>query len=237
MTLAATGQAGGVNRPSAINFDGTDDRVEVNDNATLDVGTSDFSIVCWLYTNATNAIQRVMNKWETAIPKGWLLNVHEAAVGVNTAGSLRFRMHDGTTSVDVTVAGGIVATTFYQVAVTVDRDSATGLKFWVNTAQAGANKDPTPAQLSLSNAAKLGMGVIPDALGNYLAGRMNGARLFNKALTQVELADLYWNRLKNLSNQLGRWDLDEGTGTIATDLTLTQNGALVGSPAWVDVNG
>lgn len=69
------------------------------------------------------------------------------------------------------------------------------------------------------------------------AGMMDEARVWNRALTQVEIQANMNSALTSGGGLIGRWGLEEGAGTAAADSAApAQNGTLANGPAWVTVD-
>jgi len=73
--------------------------------------------------------------------------------------------------------------------------------------------------------------------GFYMTGRLDEIRLWDVALSQVEINN--WMCIPidlthpNYSNLMGYWQLNEGTGTTTTDLSINgNNGTLFGGALW-----
>ena len=71
--------------------------------------------------------------------------------------------------------------------------------------------------------------------GFNFSGIIDDARLYSRALSAMEIADLYNSTTVSGSGLVGLWHLDEGSGTDASDSSNNGNhGTLVNSPAWVE---
>ena len=186
-TLAngATFTAGQVGQ--AFSFDGLDDFVSVPDAPSLDVGTADFSLDAWIKTTSTG-LQNIVDK-----------RVDNRPVSINGyslftfGGFLSFQMADsvgaGFTNFFSTalVADGV----FHHVAVTVDRDSATGGKLYVDGVVV-LTFDPTlrPGTLDNSGDFRIGRIATPN-VGNteaFFSGLIDEVEIYNRALTAGEIA-------------------------------------------------
>jgi len=87
---------------SSLNFDGTDDYVDMGDPASgaLDFGTGDFSVSYWgKYISIAAGGVRQVSKRPTSSGAGW-------SVGLATTGLLHYRLDDGTTSVETSFGTG-----------------------------------------------------------------------------------------------------------------------------------
>ena len=109
----------------AIDFDGVDDYVEYGDKETLNMGTSDFSIVAWIkcakYIPPDWEGQIVSKLYELAPRHGYLLGVRGALDAANVAKPI-FRIGLGTdVSVHLFGTSPINDDIWHHLAVTVNR--------------------------------------------------------------------------------------------------------------------
>ncbi len=192
---AVAGQVGG-----ALQFDGVNDRVAVADNAALDFGSSpsgDFSVDLWVRTTDTGGVKILVEKRSgAAAPRGYSLYL------VN--GSLGFQLADGTGPGSCGTSPGVGCTNYgsgvsiadgnwHFVAVTVDRDAVDGGRWYVDGVEVGTRFNPTFRTGSLANSGPLHLGSrSPDFGGDgFLAGTLDEVELFGRALTPVEIRNLY----------------------------------------------
>jgi hypothetical protein len=174
----ATGMFGG-----ALTFDDTADFLSSPDSPGLNVGTGSFTVAAWVKPSGTTA-DRVLNKWNGTI--GWLFDINTGNGGAASPAAVRLKMSDGTNTVDQSTNASLVAGAWTHVAATVDRTSKE-LKFYANGVQIGTTVNITALTGTLTNAASLGIGTIPSALGNYYGGALDEVRLYTAALTQAQV--------------------------------------------------
>jgi hypothetical protein len=179
----------------ALSFDGTDDYISVADPASgvLDFGTGDFSISVWVKVMSSNS-GRLINKWNGSSSEGWILDVNTTTGGSNSAGHIRFRMRDtAENNFDYAHNVSIHDGEWHHIAVSLDRDSTTGLVLYKDGAVAGAAQDPTSVSGSLSIAGALNMGALPSVVGGeaYFSGSIDEVRIYNRALSAAEITALY----------------------------------------------
>jgi hypothetical protein len=191
----AAAQATAANQPAttpglfsgALLFNGTSDYLSAPDAAGLNVGTGNFTVAAWVRPSGTKA-NRVVNKWNGTI--GWIFDINTGAGGAVSAGTVRFKMSDGTaaTTVDQSANAGLAVGAWTHVAVVVDRGAKT-LKFFANGVQVGSTVATTLTG-TLTNTAVLGIGSIPSSLGNYYGGALDEVRLYTSALAPADLMSL-----------------------------------------------
>ena len=180
-----TWTAGQVN--GALSFDGVNDYVQVADNNALDFGTGDFSISTWVKTTDSSGIDVLLDKRvEASGPvQGYVL--------YNYNGKLGFQLADGVGSGWTNYVSNVSITdgNWHQVTVTIDRDSTTGGKWYVDGVQVGTF-NPTGRQGSLSNSKPLTIGRRSDSSwAGYFKGSLDEVQLFNKSLSASEVSSLF----------------------------------------------
>ena len=115
---------------------------------------------------------------------------------------------------------------FYHVVGVVDRSAGTTKIYvdgkLVNTATFTAG---TAAREFGTNPWLLGISKIASASYRWAAqGTLDDARIYNRALTATEIAELY--------GLMGHWKMDEGSGSTATDSTAFANDATLYGATW-----
>jgi len=100
-------------------FDGTGDYLSIADNAVLRLGTSAFTIECWIYRSASGAAHSIAAKGGATT--GWLLEV--------TSGNLLQFTH-GTTTIAST--GTVSANTWVHVAAVREGTGSNQFKLYIN---------------------------------------------------------------------------------------------------------
>lgn len=71
-----------------------------------------------------------------------------------------------------------------------------------------------------------------NASGRYFDGDIYDVRVYNEALTDAEIEDLYLGNTVDDTNLVGWWLLDEGTGTTATDSSSLANDGTISGASW-----
>ena len=82
-----------------------------------------------------------------------------------------------------------------------------------------------------------GLGTAMTSTGSaagFFAGAMDEARIWNYARSQAEIQATMNQALASGTGLIGRWGMNEGTGTSTADSTTpTENGTLTNGPTWV----
>lgn len=159
--------------------------VEVPNSPTLNPGTSDFSIDAWIRTTAGVGYWPIVTKFEGWNPTvGWGLTL-------NSGGALQFRLNDGS-SLGSVVSGVFVNDGEWKhVAITVERNSSTGIKFYVNGAHVWSGSSlSAPGSVSNSSPMQIGGHVSGSAVA-YFEGEIDEVEYFPRLLSPGEIAALY----------------------------------------------
>jgi hypothetical protein len=149
-------------------------------------------------------------------------------------------------------SGSIADQAWHHVAVTYS--TTTGWHFYIDgvegtTADATACTTCSPAgscpqspgvEPRYDSVQHFGLGTAMTSAGTsgaagFFGGVMDEVRVWNRALTAVEIQAGRTQEIATATNLIGRWSLNENGGTTATDTTVTptqNNGTFAGAPAW-----
>ena len=189
----------------------------VTDNNDFDfTGSEDFTIASWIKRDTTNNLEVFMTKQVSTL--GWEWNT--------TAGTdLRFWYNN---SYVLTGTGALADTNWHHIVVS----SKVGglITMYVDGVQVASASAPTT---DASTASSLYFGT-NEAGTELLDGRMDEARVYNRAFSPAEVRALY----NFAPGPVGYWDLNENTGTTSVfdksgnGNTGTMNGSMTASD-WV----
>jgi concanavalin A-like lectin/glucanase superfamily protein len=182
----------------ALSFNGHTDEIRVPDAPALDFGASpggDFSIDFWLRTADQNLVASILDKRESAAsPRGYAVFLSNGRLALQLA-------EGGASTCDSTTATGctnydsgiaVADGQWHHLAVTVDRDAADGIRWYLDGAEAGTRGNPTLRGDSLSNGAPLLIAAHAFfGLGAALKGDLDELELFDRALTPDEVQAIY----------------------------------------------
>jgi hypothetical protein len=169
----------------ALRYDGFDDWVRVPNASSLNFGTGDFSIDCWVRTCVTTGINQIVDKRRPTPLRGYSLFLLN--------GELSLQMADpGGFSNFVSGPPGFVADgEWHLVAVTVDRNNPAGGVFYVD-GQPVATFNPTGRPGSLVNNRDLWIGRRhPISTTLQYEGDIDELELFCRVLSAAEV-DALW---------------------------------------------
>jgi len=201
---------------AARRFNGTSDFVRVPNAAQHNFGTGDFSMDLWVRSTASTGLQVMLDKRDTTGgSRGFSLFLGN--------GTLGFQLGDGAGFTNYPRAGFFADGLWHHVAVTVDRDQATGLVMYVDGI--GVTHDPTSHPGSVSSNADLWIGSRDPNFGQILfAGDLDEIELFNRVLTQAEVAALFHagkqGKCKDRCNLPWDAQLCRNRSTVTVNLTI-----------------
>ncbi|MHB9025769.1 MAG: LamG-like jellyroll fold domain-containing protein [Armatimonadota bacterium] len=185
--LGAAWAAGKVG--NALSFDGSDDYVVCGD-APFDIGTGDFTLEAWINTNASSDGYIIGKRGA-----GGLAEVNGYYFYLCSNGMVYFRMENDNGQYCYIIGGNAKSVEgWHHVAVTVDRDSATGLKLYVDGTQCGASANPTNVANSLANSIELTLGKrypFAGSSSDTFYGSMDDVRIYSRALSSTEVSQNY----------------------------------------------
>jgi len=133
-------------------FNGTNQEITLGD--VLNVGSDDFSLSFWVKLvsrSLTETYTGVMMKGE--LVDGWAVNFG----GTSNPGKLRFRLNDEVGSAsDIFSDRAFDPNVWVHVVLTAERDSASGLKMYLNTIQQTDTSDGVNFDISDNNTFRIG---------------------------------------------------------------------------------
>lgn len=165
---------------NGLSFDGVNDYVQVLNGTGLDVGFGDFSVAGWIKTTQNAAAHTLLlEKRPTDVGSftGYAVHLYNGKIGIQLADSTGYTNFEST---------AFVADNFWHhFAVTVDRDSATGIRFYLDGFQVGT-ANPTGRSGNLSNSANLLIGSRYNQTGLF-QGILDEVQIFGKILDPYEV--------------------------------------------------
>lgn len=167
----------------ALEFDGVGDYVQVPDQAELNLGTGDFTIDAWVRLESSTPVHTILDKRSvsSSAVAGYLL--------FTNSGYLCLQLADGTHTnypSGLFVADG----QWHHVAVTVDRDSTTGIRWYLDGNLGPVVHDSTAHPASLDNSAPLLFAKNAD-LSYWLHGALDEVEIFDRVLSAQEVRSIF----------------------------------------------
>jgi len=177
----------------ALSFSGVNHYVDVPDHAELDVGMGDFSLDAWLWISDTVGVQKIVDK-RASSPRtqGYSFFVSSGRLALqlaDAAAASNICSNDNAVSSCTNYDSGYTLSTgeWHHVAVTVDRDAADGIRWFVDGVEVGTRRDPTLRSGTLDNASLLRMGSRSFSISGLLHGKLDEVELFQRALEPAEV--------------------------------------------------
>jgi hypothetical protein len=166
-TWTTAGQAG-----RALSFDGVNDRVNVNDAASLDL-TGGMTLEAWVYPTA-------LSGWRTVVLKEMAGGLVYALYAHDNAPWPAAYVRLSGVEVGVTGVSPLPLNAWTHLATTYD---GTTLRLYVNGVEAGSQAGGGAIQVSTGRLRVGGNAV----WGEWLAGRIDEVRIYNRALSPAEI--------------------------------------------------
>lgn len=171
---------------NSLSFDGVDDYVQAPPSAP-NVGTGDFSIDFWLNTTANPSNQTIIDK-RTVSSAGMPFVTGYSVATLNNRILLQLANGAGYTNYFSNTTVNNLG--WVMVAITVNRTSSTGIRFYINGAL-DATANPTGRQGSLTNSAPLTMGRNLFNSVSMYKGMLDEVEIFSRVLLPGEVASIY----------------------------------------------
>ncbi len=208
--------------PYALDFDGSNDYVEVSNDAAFQFGSGDVTFELWINTTDINA---------NLIDKGFNTgNGSRYICLLNSDGTLRFYLGALSGGHDFSGVGTVDDGTWHHLAFVRD---GTGAYIYID---GELDASDTATAVSLNNTDRMTFGIRTDLAspgGQAYSGIMDEVRIWNTARTQQQIQDNI-NRALNgdETGLVGYWKFDEGTGTTAGDSTSNNNDGTISGATW-----
>jgi hypothetical protein len=215
--------------------------LRVHENAALDVGTNDFTVVVWIYPTKfeqSGIVTKGGYDWE----HGWLFDFNAVGEGtLRLETSLGFTGGQGTVQ---TAPGVVVLNEWQHVAVSCRRDPAAGPGLhttghgWTKIYRNGEFVQSGDIGAGDLSNPELPLTIASIANGfHYFPGRIDEVGLFSKALSGEQIAELYAAGLNaplllQISKSQSGLTLTWPRGTLQSATTLGADG---GQSDWADV--
>jgi hypothetical protein len=181
-TTTSTGRIG-----QARSFNGTSNFIDVGNATNLNVGTGDVSLSAWVKPTNNTGSQWVLGKRDL----GGLGTNNGYLFGLNS-GQLRIVIENSDGDYVDYSAGSVSAGAWHQIIASITRNSATGVKIFIDGVQVGTSQNTTLVQNSLANAINLAIGRQGGSIASgYFNGSIDDVRIYNYALSAQDVANLY----------------------------------------------
>jgi hypothetical protein len=151
--------------------------VEVNDDASLNFGTGDFSLDLWLKSQPVGGPMKVIEKRQSVSSsfRGYQLFLFNSKVGLQLA--------NGTTFFNYVSTAVVADDLWHHVTVTVDRSSATKeIRWYVDGNLVSTSPNPLAGSLTNTSTLRFGLG---------FTGSLGEIELYGRVLSPLEVHDIY----------------------------------------------
>ncbi|MHC4265330.1 MAG: LamG domain-containing protein [Planctomycetota bacterium] len=213
---------------SALEFDGEDDYVIVNDNLIL--SPKKITLSAWIHPEDVSHNFQIIGKWVFEDNEYIFDNK-------NNNDTLRFGADIGIggSFVEIYSDDGVLTTNVWQhVAVTYDGSNCI---FYVNGNNVGENNSYSGDLTDSDNPVYIGLSEVSGIGPRAFSGMIDDVRIYDRALTEQEINNTMHTRLSGDEPGLvGYWDFDEGEGQVAYDMSINANNGQLGSTAGDDDN-
>jgi len=167
----------------ALQFGG-DDYVHCGDDASLDVGTSDFSIEAWVKRASSGVQMGVVSK-----RGGPMAPQPGYAVWFDAGDPLRFEMSDGADEFSIYGSTSITDAQWHHVVVVIDRDNTSNSKIYLDGIDDTGSTGGTITDVDSIDTSEVLM--IGRFESRYLNGIIDEVAIYNQALSSDEVKQHY----------------------------------------------
>ncbi|HEY6625606.1 MAG TPA: LamG-like jellyroll fold domain-containing protein, partial [Ignavibacteriaceae bacterium] len=209
----------------ALQFDGTDDRLDCGNGSSLQITGNKITLEAWINVNAFKSqpfAGSVIVKDQGSNSSGYMIRC-----GGN--GIINFNIGNGSWHEISTPENSVQLNQWHHVAATYD---GTAMKIFIDGELAAQSN----AAFTIGNAnnSNLLIGESPGYPGRVFNGKIDEIRIWNIARSQSQIQNTMNTILSSEyyttsdSGLAGYWRLDEGTGQTADDISFYANNATLG---------
>jgi hypothetical protein len=186
---SVTGQ---VNR--ALSFDGVDDYVNIADDPNLDM-TTKLTVVLWMKQAASASNKAFVVKWDYKTQGCWAFQTDNSEADEIKVFTATFLEDGGLGGHGKTTNANLAAGNWYHVAFVYDGDGAVNadrLKIYVDSIEKPLAFVGTIPSILQNSTASVKIGKFGGTLSRYFNGIIDDVRIFERALLQAEIEELYY---------------------------------------------
>ena len=217
---------------SNLIFDGSNDFVTLPDFSYL----NDMTFSGWIKIHTRNTWERIFD-----FGKGGSGDMFLTVQGGRTGGDLEMTIHPnpGTYTIDPGVT--LEDSQWHHIVFTYDKGGA-GMKLYIDGALTGSNIYNIKSFSDWGNGQNFYLG---KANWNdpYFDGEMDEVSIFSIAITSEEVTSIYnggqnadlrtsFGDYQSAQNLVGYWKMNEGSGTVISDLSSSNNNAFLNGVSW-----
>jgi RHS repeat-associated protein len=173
-----------------FSFNGQNQSATVANSPYLNLGAgNDFSIEAWIKSDVGSAAaQAIVEKVATVngAPRGFRLLLSNGKPQLSI-----FSSAGNTVPFTASASADLRDGTFHHLVVTIDRNSTSGVRFYVDGTPLTTSYNPTFAQGDLSNPAIMRIGCYYTGSGGWFKGVIDELSIYQCALTPADIANIY----------------------------------------------
>ncbi len=220
-----------LNETVELDFDGSNDYVQIANNSLFDFGSSqDFTIECRMRTTNAGDVAIVGNKdWDSGLNPGFVFSFK-----LPSGPAWKVNIGDGSSRVDLENGGSIADNEWHTLTVSFDRDG---------------DMIMYEDGVSVDAGSIAGIGDINTNAGLFFGADINSAydftgsiaevRVWDKVIGPTEIADWHCTEVTNThpdySNLVGYWKMNDGPGqTTVIDDSGNGNDGSINDAEWID---
>jgi len=217
----------------AVQFGGIDgNRIEMPNTDAIDFADEDFSVSIWIRYPEGSDPNGISNKWFMKGTSGSPGTGSRYELFMDNSGEVRFTIDNGPDNKKSRAAIGdpsLVVTGDWVNLVGV-RDAANDLmSLYIDSVLVATQVDNSG---DISNGEPLVIGEHAPG-GDTMLGDIDDIRIYDVALTEDDIASIC-PPAPAAPAMVAHWPMDNGAGTVATDVVGGHDGELVGSVSWID---
>lgn len=209
-----------------LQFDGVNDKVTVPDDDALSPANA-ITIMFWAYdSDPKGNYLSPISKYSTG-------NLEWDIIHYVQTGTYQFYVRGGSTPhIESTYEHQIQKNVWEHWAFQYD-DTSGDMYIYKNGALVASKSETTGALANTGSNITIGA---RDA-SLYFKGKLKDVRIYDSIIADTDIATIYSAGTDpQPSNLIGRWELDEGTGTTATDTSTNGNDGTISGATWIDDN-
>lgn len=163
--------------------------------ASKNLSAGDFTIAVWVRIpngGSASYVSLLDKRTETGEELGFLLSLFGGAPSLTLADGVG---DPGYSTYHSWIFSGVTDGTWHHLAVTVERASNSGVRWYLDGQFAGRISDPTGRRGSLSNSAPLLVGAQSQSGPTRFDGAVDELQIFSRALAPAEVSELHTRHL------------------------------------------
>ncbi len=219
-----------------LDFDGSEDYVEIPDEDRFDFGTDDFTVEFWFKSDnkPTSGSDFLLAKLESGQLNGWSVIARDASGSHH----LMFQLKNGTTGLNAETDADWIDGRWHHVAA-----FRNGNNQYIYVDGIGSSNNPVTGadNYDVSNDRDFGIGARLSSAGDnsHFKGNVDEVRIWNVALSETEIRNWMTRKVTSEHPQfdhlVGYFRLDENTGSSTTNWVdeTTKNLVNMNSADWV----